>query len=163
MYWQLRSSETLPSVTGNICSTLSMTTAPEHEIVAYLNPTPRPYIFFLVSRSIWWYVGHDRTGWSRSLWNRRYYNTLKTVEIPTPKLHIFLFLVSGNIWWCVGHDHTGWFHPLKQKVPEYLKNSWDPYPLIKDILVSCVEEHLIVYWSWPYGVVLYIPLKQEVP
>jgi hypothetical protein len=65
-----------------------------------------------VSRSIWWYVSHDHTGWSRPPLNRKYPNILKTIEIPTRKQYlIFLFLVSSSIWWYVSHDRTWWSVP----------------------------------------------------
>jgi hypothetical protein len=73
---------------------------------------------FLVTRSIWWYVGHDRMGVILSPWYRKCSNIPKTVEIPTPKPYIFLFLVSSSIWWYASHDRTLWSHsPLNRKCP----------------------------------------------
>jgi hypothetical protein len=40
---------------------------------------------------------------------------LKTVEIPTPKLYIFLFLVLSSIHWYAGHDPWGSTPPLRKE------------------------------------------------
>jgi hypothetical protein len=71
------------------------------------DPHPKPYIFlFLVSRRLWLY------GVVPYPLNRRYFNILKTVDIPTlNKPYIFLFLLSRSIWWYAYHNHTKWSRP----------------------------------------------------
>jgi hypothetical protein len=44
------------------------------------------------------------------------------VEIPTPKLNIFLFLVFRSIEWYIDLDPLGQHHPQEREIAKYLEN-----------------------------------------
>jgi hypothetical protein len=94
-----------------------------------------------VSRNIVWYVGHDCTGWSHPLLNRKCRNISKTIEIPTPKPYTSFILVLGDIWWynimwCFHPSETGSAQiPQIHELVHWLDAIWGASICFTDILV----------------------------
>jgi hypothetical protein len=120
-------------------------------------PTPKPYIFlFLVSRSIWLYVSHDHTWWSRPpigsaqiFWKPLRYPPINHIYSCSLCLGTF----NGMLIMTIRNSPI----PIKPEVLQYHGNRWDPHPQTSYIFVPCVTEHLMVHvcsydhTGWSHG------------
>jgi hypothetical protein len=100
-------------------------------------------MLFLLSSSIWWYLGHDHTEWSRTPQTKGAQIYWKPLRSP-PINHISICtLCHGAFDGMLITTIRNSIVPLKPEVLQYLENRWNPYPQTIYIRVPCVREHVM--------------------